>query len=96
MTKKILELLRELSGERKDVDLDVQPEDLVEALEFENADIEDIAVELREVEDSNRFSDHELDILKAVLVYILIKEGIYHKEDVFSLVFNNGSRILWN
>jgi len=34
--------------------------------------------------------------LKALLVYILIRDSAYEKEDIFSFVFGSGRRILWH
>ncbi len=84
-----------LSFEKQNLEFELHPEDIVEAIDYDDADLEDIAAELRDVEDAKRITEHELDILKAVLVYILMKEGVYDKEDVFSLIFGNGRRIVW-
>ena len=96
MTRKILELLRMLSLDRKEIEIEIVPEDIFEAIDYEDPDIEQISEELREIEGSQRFSEHELDILKAVLVYILMREGSYDKEDVFSLIFGDSRRIAWH
>lgn len=40
--------------------------------------------------------DEELDAIRAVFAYILLKNTDMDKEMVYSLVFENGGRITWH
>jgi hypothetical protein len=52
--------------------------------------------ELAVLESSDGLEEDELDVLKSLLVYILIRKSSFEKEDIYSMVFGGGRRILWN
>ncbi|GAB4484643.1 MAG: serine/threonine protein kinase [Thermodesulfovibrionales bacterium] len=96
MTQKLLELLRLLSIDGKDGEFDLSVDELLSTVDYEPADLGDIEEELKSIERTNRLSGNELDILKALLVYILMRDGSYEQEEVFSVIFGNGKRITWH
>lgn len=96
MTQKLLELLRLLSIDGKEGEFDLSVDDLLSTVDYEPADLGDVDEELKGIERTNRLSDNELDILKALLVYILMRDGSYEQEEVFSVIFGNGKRITWH
>ncbi len=71
-------------------------DEALEAPGYDETDIMDISEELENLEFYNYLEDDELDILKGLIAYILIKESSYEKEDIFSLIFAGGRRIVWN
>jgi hypothetical protein len=94
LTQKLLRVLRTISTDRDDIEID--SERLIESVDYEDEDLADIWEELEELEVSEQVDEIELDILRALLVYILIRDSSYEKEDIFSFIFGNGRRILWN
>lgn len=96
MTQKLLELLRLLSIDGKDGEFDLSVDELLGGFDYEPADLGDVGEELKSIERTNRLSGNELDILKALLVYILMRDGSYEQEEVFSVIFGNGKRITWH
>ncbi len=40
--------------------------------------------------------DDELDAIRAMLVYILMKNTPLDREDIYTYIFGEGKRILWN
>jgi hypothetical protein len=94
LTQKLLRVLRTIPTDRDDIEID--SEKLLASVDYEEEDLAEIWEELDELEASEQVDDVELDILKALLVYILIRDSSYEKEDIFSFIFGNGRRILWS
>ncbi|GAB4423998.1 MAG: hypothetical protein OHK0032_18770 [Thermodesulfovibrionales bacterium] len=40
--------------------------------------------------------DDELDAIRAMLVYMLMKNTPLDREDIYTYIFGGGKRILWN
>lgn len=94
MAKKLLKMLRQVSKDLKEVEL--CSEEVVEHFLSEDPDLYEIGEELSALEASERLSDEELDILRSLVVYILLRANTFDREDIYSLVFGGGRRILWN
>lgn len=94
LTQKLLRILRMISTDMDDIEID--SERLLEGIDYEEEDLTEIWEELEDLETSEQVDEIELDILKALLVYILIRDSAYEKEDIFSFVFGSGRRILWH
>ena len=94
LTRKLLRILRMISTDVDDIEID--SERLLEGVGYEEEDLTEIWEELEEIEVSEPLDEVELDILKSLLVYILIRDSAYEKEDIFSFIFGSGRRIVWN
>jgi hypothetical protein len=94
LSKKLFKFLDEIAKGLGDMQYD--PDEIIEAVNYIESDDFGLTQEVKENEGYDAFEDDVLDILRAVLVYILIKDVTYEKEDAFSLVFGGGKRILWN
>ena len=94
MTKKLFKLLTMITKDIKDAEF--YSDDILETIGYEDPDIYDISDELTLLETSGSMNDTELDVLKSLLVYILIRRSSMEKEDIYSLVFGGGRRILWS
>lgn len=46
--------------------------------------------------DFSQLGAEEMDKIRAVLAYILIRNTDLHIENIYSLVFRSGSKITWN
>jgi hypothetical protein len=40
--------------------------------------------------------EEEIDEVKALLVYILMKDSLLDREDIYSSIFGGGKRITWH
>lgn len=94
LTQKLLRVLRVISTDVDDIEID--SERLLEGVGYEEEDLTEIWEELEDIEVSEQLDEVELDILKSLLVYILIRDSAYEKEDIFSFIFGSGRRIVWN
>lgn len=94
MAKKLLKLLRMIT---KDIsDMEFYSDEMIDTIHYDEPDLFDIGDELDILESSNGLEDEELDVLKSLLVYILIRKSSFEREDIYSIVFGGGRRILWN
>lgn len=71
-------------------------DEMIETLDYDESDIFDIGEELENLEFYEYLEDDELDILKGLIAYILMKDSSHEKEEIFSLIFAGGRRIVWN
>ena len=94
MSKKLLKILRMMSKDLKDTEF--YSEEILDTIQYEEPDLFDIGEELAVLESSDSLDEDELDTVKSLLVYILIRKSSLEKEDIYSLVFGGGKRILWN
>ncbi len=94
MSKKLLKILRMLTKDMKDVEF--YSDEILETIDYDEPDLLDIGDELAALESTDSLDEDELDVLKSLLVYILIRKSSFEREDIYSLVFGGGKRILWN
>lgn len=94
MSKKLLKILKMISRDLKDREF--VSDDILEALDYDETDIMDIGEELENLEFYDYLEDDELDILRGLIAYILMKDSSREKEEIFSLIFAGGRRIVWN
>ena len=94
MSKKLLKILKMISKDLKDREF--ISDDILEALDYDETDIMDIGEELENLEFYDYLEDDELDILRGLIAYILMKDSSREKEEIFSLIFAGGRRIVWN
>lgn len=55
-----------------------------------------IKEELNFVEGTELLEMEEIDMIRALLVYLLMKETDLHEEDIYSFIFSKGKQIVWN
>ena len=94
MSKKLLKILKMISRDLKEREF--VSEEIIEALDYDETDIMDIGEELENLEFYDYLEDDELDILRGLIAYILMKDSSREKEEIFSLIFAGGRRIVWN
>ncbi len=94
MSKKLLKILRMISKDLKDTEF--YSEEILDTIKYDDPDLFDIGEELAVLESSDKLDEDELDMLKSLLVYVLIRKSSFEKEDIYSLVFGGGRRITWN
>jgi hypothetical protein len=94
LSKKLLKLLRMMSKDIRDAEF--YSEEILDTIHYDEPDLLAIGEELAVLESSESLEEDELDIVKSLLVYVLIRKSSFEKEDIYSLVFGGGKRILWN
>ncbi|MDH4231643.1 MAG: hypothetical protein OEW04_06380 [Nitrospirota bacterium] len=94
MSKKLLKILRMISGDLKDREF--VSDEMLETLDYDEMDIMNIGEELESLELFDYLNDDELDILKGLIAYLLMRDSSYEKEEILSLIFAGGKRIVWN
>jgi hypothetical protein len=94
LSRKLLQMLKMITKDLKEKEF--YSEELVETFKYDDPDIFALGDELSEIESAGSLEEDELDVLKSLLVYILIRKSSLEKEDIYSLVFGLGRRILWN
>ena len=94
MTKKLFKMLTMISRDIKDAEF--YSDEILDTLGYDDPDIYDISDELTSLESSGSLDETELDILKSLLVYVLMRKSSIEKEDIYSLVFGGGRRIIWS
>ena len=94
MSKKLLKILKMISKDLRDREF--ISDEILEVLDYDETDIMDIGEELENLEFYDYLEDDELDILRGLIAYILMKDSSREKEEIFSLIFAGGRRIVWN
>jgi hypothetical protein len=94
LSKKLLKILKMISNDLKDKEF--VSDEALEALDYDETDIMDIGEELENLEFYDYLADDELDILKGLIAYLLMKDSSYEKEEILSLIFAGGRRIIWH
>lgn len=94
MYKKFMEILLVLAKEV--VEDDVRIEDVIMKIKDVKIDLHSAKDELMNLEQMNLLDDEEADAIKSILVYIFMKNTEMEPDEIYSLVFGRGKRILWN
>ncbi len=94
MSKKLLSMLRMITKDFRDEEF--YSDEMIESLSYDSPDLFTLGEELAVLESQASVEDDELDILKSLLVYILIRKSSFEKEDIYSFIFGGGRKITWN
>lgn len=93
MARRFIDVLRVLAK-----DLIEKGYDADEAVKINAFDIDFLTVkdELTLLEMSQFTDNAELDTIKALLTYILMKDTDLEAEEIYAFVFGHGRQIIWN
>lgn len=94
MSKKLIKMLKMITRDLKEAEF--YSEEILDTINYDEPDLVDISEELETLESSGNLDEDELDILKSLLVYILLKRSSFEKEEIYSLVFGGGKRVIWH
>ena len=94
MSKKLIRMLKMLTKDLKEAEF--YSEEILDSINYDEPDLIDVSEELAALESSDSLDEDELDILKSLLVYILLKKSSFEREEVYSLVFGGGKRVIWH
>ncbi|MCI0468960.1 MAG: hypothetical protein L0Y62_02715 [Nitrospirae bacterium] len=94
MAKRLVDILLVIARdiEKKGID----PENALKKISAVDIDFHQANEELLIMEAQQRLDDSELDAIKTLLTYVLIKETELEMDDIYAFVFGKGRRIIWN
>lgn len=90
---KLLDFLKALAHELIDNDYN---EDILRDLTLIDIDLHQVKEELNFIEGTELIEIEEIDMIRALLVYLLMKETDLHEDDIYSFIFSKGKQIVWN
>lgn len=94
MAKRFIDILRMLAKDLIEKGYDA--DDALKKISAFDIDFLTIKEELLALELSPYIDDAELDIIKALLSYVLIKETELDTEEIYAFIFGKGRQITWN
>lgn len=94
MAKRLIDILRVFARDLIDLEYDV--EDALKKLSIHDMDFVALSDDLFELEVTNSISEMELDTIRLLLAYILIKDTDLDIEQIYAFVFSRGRNIIWN
>lgn len=94
MAKKLIDILRVLAREFADMGYDA--DDALNKIGIIDIDFLMLKDELLALELSKHIDDAELDTIRTLLIYILIKETELEIDDIYAFIFGKGRHITWN
>ncbi len=94
MARRLIDVLRSLAKELIDKGYDT--EDTIEKITAIDMDFVTIKEELFTLEHARHIDEAELDTIRALLSYILMKETEMETEDIYAYIFGRGRHIVWS
>jgi hypothetical protein len=94
LAKRFIDILRLLA--RDLIEKGYDADDALKKISVFDIDFLMIKEELMTMELSRYIDDAELDTIKALLSYILMKETEMDTEEIYAFIFGRGRQITWN
>lgn len=94
MAKRFIDILRLLA--RDLIEKGYDADDALKKISVFDIDFLMIKEELMTMELSRYIDDVELDTIRALLSYILMKETEMDTEEIYAFIFGRGRQITWN
>ncbi|HEX8950131.1 MAG TPA: hypothetical protein VF790_14280 [Dissulfurispiraceae bacterium] len=94
MAKRLIDVLRVLAKELIEKGYDA--DDMVKKVSSFDIDFLTVREELVTLELTKYIDDTELDTIKALLAYILMKDTELETEEIYAFIFGRGRQITWN
>ncbi len=94
MTKRLIDILRVFARDLIDLEYDV--EFALKKISIHDIDFIALTDDLFDLEATNSIDELELDTVRLLLAYILIKDTDLDIEHIYSFVFSRGRHIIWN
>ncbi|MGE5894390.1 MAG: hypothetical protein ACM34I_10080 [bacterium] len=94
MYRKFVEILMSLA--REVVEKNIRLEDVMVKISDAKIDPFSLQEEILHMERMNLFEDEEADAIKSILASMLLKSTEIEPDEVYSMLFNEGKRIVWN
>jgi len=94
MARRLMGLLRVLAKEI--IEKGYNSDDSLTKINSIDIDFITVKEELRDLELSRHMDESEIDTIKALLVYILMRDSDLDVEDIYAFIFGKGRQIIWN
>jgi len=94
LSKRLIDILRVFARDLIDLEYDV--EYALKKISIHDMDFVALSDDLFELETTNSIDELELDTIRLLLAYILIKDTDLDIELIYSFVFSRGRHIIWN
>lgn len=94
MGKRLIDVLRTLAREMVDKGYDA--DDALKAINIFDIDFPTIKDELLTMELTRHIDESELDTIRALLAFILMKDTDLETEEIYAFIFGRGRQIIWN
>lgn len=94
MQKRFIEILRVLAKDLIEGGYDA--DDALKKINILDIDFLTLREDLLTMESAKRMDETELDTVRALLVYIMMKDTDLEVDEIYSFVFGQGRQIIWN
>ncbi len=94
MAQRLIDILRTLAKEL--IEKGYDSEDALRKVEVIDIDFSTVREELNMLEINKYIDESELDTIRALLAYILMKDTDLESEDIYAYTFGRGRQIIWN
>lgn len=94
MPKRLIDILRVLARELIEKGYDA--DDMMKKVSAFDIDFLTVKEELTMLEVTKYVDDSELDTIRALLAYILMKDTDIETEEIYAFIFGKGRQITWN
>ncbi|KAF0181029.1 MAG: serine/threonine protein kinase [Nitrospirae bacterium] len=94
MAQRLIDILRTLAKEL--IEKGYDSEDALRRVEVIDIDFSTVREELNMLEINKYIDESELDTIRALLAYILMKDTDLESEDIYAYTFGRGRQIIWN
>ena len=94
MSKKLIDVLRDLARELIEDGYDA--DEVMQKISMFDIDFLEVREELLDQEDARVIDDAELDTIRVLLAYILMRDSDIEIDEIYSFVFSKGKQIVWN
>jgi len=94
VAQRLIDVLRHLAKEL--IEKGYDSEDALKKVEVIDIDFSTVREELHMMEVNKYIDESELDTIRALLAYILMKDTDLENEDIYAYTFGRGRQIIWN
>ena len=94
MAKRLMDVLRVLAKELIEKGYDA--DDMLKKVSAFDIDFPTVKEELMTMELTKHIDETELDTIRALLAYILMKDTELETEEIYAFIFGRGRQIIWN
>lgn len=90
---KLFDFLRALARQLIDNDYN---DEILKNFSLFDIDLYQVKEELNFIEGNELLEVEEIDMVKALLVYLLMRETDLPEDDIYTFIFSKGKQIVWN
>ncbi len=94
MKNKFLNILKIISKEL--IENRISMDEAIMKISSMEIDLLGLQNDIIDLEQLGTINDEEIDMLKAFISYVMIKDDVMEREDIYTIVFGRGRRITWH